>query len=216
MKLYSFSLSAASYRVRIAVNLKGLSPTYVGRHLRKGEQRSPEFLEVNPYGLVPALELDDGTVIAQSMAIIEYLDEAYPATPLIPRDIVGRARVRAISQAIACDIHPLNNLRVLLYLVNDLKVSEELKNDWFRHWVTEGFAALESDLAGSKAAGAFCHSDSVTMADICLVSQIYSALRFGVDLGPYPTLRRINDSCLALDAFKAAAPDKQPDAPPSS
>jgi len=216
MKIHSYAVSSASYRVRIALRLKQLSPTYVGCHLRKGEQHGPEFLSLNPFGLVPALEMDDGTVITQSMAIIEYLDETHPLPALLPKNPLDRARVRALSQSIACDIHPLNNLRVLLYLVRELKVGEDAKNAWYRHWIAQGFAALEHQLSSDKDTGTFCHGESVTLADICLVPQIYNARRFDVDLAPYPTLRRINEACLALDAFAAAAPESQPDAPPPS
>jgi maleylacetoacetate isomerase len=212
MKLHNYHLSSASFRVRIALNLKGLPFEYVSHHLRRAEHRSEAFLHLNPEGLVPALELDDGAVLTQSMAIIEFLDEAYPEPPLLPHGLHERARVRALVQVIACDIHPVNNLRVLKYLETPLGHDQPTRDTWYRHWVTIGFDALEADLAASPAAGRFCHGDAPTLADVCLLPQVFNAKRFDVDLGPYPTIRRIHDACLDLPAFADAVPDRQPEA----
>lgn len=212
MKLHNYHLSSASFRVRIALNLKGLPFEYVSHHLRRAEHRSETFLRLNPQGLVPALELDDGAVLTQSMAIIEFLNEAYPEPPLLPLGLRERARVRALSQAIACDIHPVNNLRVLKYLETPLGHDQTTRDTWYRHWVTIGFDALEADLAAGPATGRFCHGDAPTLADICLLPQIFNAKRFDVDLGAYPTIRRIHDACLDLPAFADAVPDRQPEA----
>ncbi|WP_183634934.1 maleylacetoacetate isomerase [Niveibacterium umoris] len=213
MKLYTYFRSSAAYRVRIALNLKGLTPEMVPVHLVRGggEQRQPAFLALNPQGLVPALE-DEGHVLTQSLAIIEYLDETHPVPPLLPGDPAGRARVRAIAQSIACEIHPLNNLRVLGYLTGTLGVTDAQKHAWCRHWVQTGFAALEARLATDPATGRYCHGEAPTLADCLLVPQLFNARRFEVDLAPYPTLCRIEAACLALDAFVAAAPERQADA----
>ncbi|MGE5737949.1 MAG: maleylacetoacetate isomerase, partial [Betaproteobacteria bacterium] len=211
--LYDYFRSSAAYRVRIALNLKGLAPderTLV--HLRMGNQRAQDYLALNPQGLVPALALDDGHVLTQSLAIIEYLDETHPAPPLLPAEPAARARVRAIALAIACEIHPLNNLRVLNYLIGTLGVSREQKDGWYKYWVDVGFEALERKLAHEKETARFCHGDAPTLADICLVPQIANARRFNIDLSPYPTLTGIEAACLALPAFAAAAPERQPDA----
>ena len=213
MKLYDYFRSSAAYRVRIALNLKGIAPderTFV--HLRMGNQRAQDYLALNPQGLVPALALDDGRVLTQSLAIIEYLDETHPAPPLLPAEPAARARVRAIALAIACEIHPLNNLRVLNYLIGTLGVSREQKDGWYKYWVDVGFEALERKLAHEKETARFCHGDAPTLADICLVPQIANARRFNIDLSPYPTLTGIEAACLALPAFAAAAPERQPDA----
>ena len=213
MKLYDYFRSSAAYRVRIALNMKGVVPderTFV--HLRIGNQRAQDYLALNPQGLVPALALDDGTVLTQSLAIVEFLEELHPAPPLLPRDPVARARVRAIALAIACEIHPLNNLRVLHYLTGTLGVSDEQKNGWYRYWVDVGLEALETQLVREAATGAFCHGDAPTLADVCLVPQLANARRFKVDLAPYPTLTRIDATCRALPAFADAAPELQPDA----
>jgi len=198
--------------VRIALNLKGLTPERAFVHLRKGAQRADDYLALNAQGLVPALALDDGTLLTQSLAIIEYLDETQPKPPLLPRVATERARVRSIALAIACDIHPLNNLRVLLYLKNTLGVADEQKDAWYRYWVDVGFEALERQLSRDPATGRYCHGDTPTLADVCLVPQLANARRMGVDIGPYPTLARIETACVALPAFAAAAPEKQPDA----
>jgi len=213
MKFYDYFRSSAAYRLRIAMNLKGLDPERSFVHLRKKEHSSPEYLKLNPQGLVPAFIDDDGTVVTQSMAIIEYLDETRPEIPLLPSDPIGRARVRAVSQAIACDIHPLNNLRVLRQL-GDLGVDEQTRNgpQWYRHWVALGFTAVEAMLAGHPATGRYCHGDKPTMADCCLVPQIFNAARFGTDLSDYPTLKRIHDALMQLPAVADAQPSRQPDA----
>lgn len=213
MRLYDYFRSSAAYRVRIALNLKGVVPderTFV--HLRMGSQRAQDYLALNPQGLVPALALDDGTVLTQSLAIVEYLEEAHPQPPLLPADAEGRARVRSIALSIACEIHPLNNLRVLNYLVGTLGVSREQKDGWYRYWIDVGFEALEKRLARDPATGRFCHGDAPTLADVCLVPQMANARRFSIDLAPYPTLVRIETECNALPAFADAAPAKQPDA----
>ena len=211
MQLYDYFRSSAAYRVRIALNLKGLAPERSFVHLRKGNQRAEEYLALNPQGLVPALALDDGGVLRQSLAIIEYLEETHPQPPLLPRDAVERARVRAIALAIACDIHPLNNLRVLEYLLHTLGVSPQQKDGWYKYWIDVGFEALETQLARERETGRFCHGDAPTLADVCLVPQLANARRMSVDLSPYPTLTRIEAECLALAAFAAAAPERQPD-----
>jgi len=211
MKLYGYFRSSAAYRVRIALNLKGLKYEHVPIHLRKGEQRSGPYRAVNPQELVPALSDDRGT-FTQSLAIIEYLEERYPEPPLLPDAAEARARVRAIALAIACEIHPLDNLRVLQYLTRTLGVSEDAKNGWYRHWIDLGLAALESQLAGDPAAGPFCHGAAPTLADVCLVPQLANARRLPMPVDSYPTLLRIEAACNALPAFAAAAPALQPDA----
>jgi len=212
MKLYDYFRSSAAYRVRIALNLKGLVPERAFVHLRNNVQRSDDYLALNPQGLVPMLVADDGTVLTQSLAIIEYLDEAHPAPPLLPATPTERARVRGIALEIACDIHPLNNLRVLQYLKNTLGVSEEQKDAWYRYWIDVGLEALETRLARDPATGRFCHGDAPTLADICLVPQLANARRMNIDVGPYPTLTRIEAAAISLPAFVDAAPAKQPDA----
>jgi len=213
VKLYDYFRSSAAYRVRIALNLKGVVPderTFV--HLRMGNQRAQDYLALNPQGLVPALALDDGEVLTQSLAIIEYLDEAHPEPPLLPVAPPARARVRGIALAIACEIHPLNNLRVLNYLIGTLGVAREQKDGWYKYWVDVGFEALEKKLSQERETGVFCHGNAPTLADVCLVPQIANARRFNIDLSPYPTLTRIEAACLALPAFAGAAPERQPDA----
>lgn len=212
MKLYNYFRSSASFRVRIALALKGLPYDYVAVHLVKGEHKQDKYAAVLPSALVPTLETDDGALLGQSMAIIEYLDEVHPQPALLPGDPLGRAQVRALAQLIACEIHPLNNLRVLKYLVRELKVEEEAKNGWYRHWVRSGLEAFERELARLPA-GRFCFGDTPTLADCCLVPQVYNARRFGLDLSPYPTIVRIEQACLALPEFQAARPEAQPDAP---
>ena len=213
MRLYDYFRSSAAYRVRIALNLKGVTPderTFV--HLRMGNQRAQDYLALNPQGLVPALALDDGRVLTQSLAIVEYLEETYPEPPLLPAEAAARARVRAIALQIACDIHPLNNLRVLNYLLGTLGVAKEQKDGWYRYWVDVGFEALEKMLAHDADTGRFCHGERPTLADVCLVPQIANARRFNIDMSPYPTLARIESACNAIEAFAAAAPARQPDA----
>ena len=213
MRLYDYFRSSAAYRVRIALNLKGVTPderTFV--HLRMGNQRAQDYLALNPQGLVPALALDDGHVLTQSLAIVEYLEETYPEPPLLPAEAAARARVRAIALQIACDIHPLNNLRVLNYLLGTLGVAKEQKDGWYRYWVDVGFEALEKMLAHDADTGRFCHGERPTLADVCLVPQIANARRFNIDMSPYPTLARIESACNAIEAFAAAAPARQRDA----
>ncbi len=212
MKLYTYFRSSAAYRVRIALNLKGLPYEAVPVHLVRhgGEQLADEYRAVNPSALVPSLQ-DDGATITQSMAIIEYLEETHPAIPLLPSAPLERARVRELAQMVACDIHPLDNLRVLRYLVRTLGVGDDAKNDWYRHWIREGFAALEAQLARGPA-GRFCHGDAPTIADCFLVPQVYNAQRFDIDLAAWPRIVAINDACAQLPAFVAAHPAQQPDA----
>ncbi|BAL26636.1 maleylacetoacetate isomerase [Azoarcus sp. KH32C] len=213
MKLYTYFRSSAAYRVRIALNLKGIAYQPVAIHLLKegGQQRKPEYLALNPAGLVPALD-DDGQLVTQSLAIIEYLDETHPAPPLLPADALGRARVRALAQAIACDIHPINNLRVLKYLKHEFGVDDAQKDAWYRHWCEVGLAAVEAMLASDPRTGRFCHGDTPGLADCCLVPQVFNARRFDCKLDGMPTVLRITEACEALDAFRAAAPANQPDA----
>jgi maleylacetoacetate isomerase len=214
MKLYSFFRSSAAYRVRIALEVKGLAYETVAKHLRRGggEQTKPEYLAVNPQGLVPTLD-DGGVVIPQSLAIIEYLEEAYPKSPrLLPASPAERAAVRAMSLAVACDIHPLNNLRVLNYLKSEMGQSEEATNVWIRHWIAEGFRALEESVQKLTGDDKHCFGVDVTMADVCLVPQVYNARRFETDLTPYPTLVAVSGHLESLPAFAAARPEVQPDA----
>jgi maleylpyruvate isomerase len=192
--------------------LKGIRYAYVAHHLRHGGNRAPDYLAINPQGLVPALVWSDGTVIAQSLAIIEFLDEIQPDPPLLPADAHGRARVRMLSQMIACDIHPVNNLRILNSLRSRYAADETDVADWFRHWVDETFRPLETMLAESPLTGDFCHGDTPGMADICLVAQGANNSRFNVDMGRYPVISRIRDACMAIPAFADAAPARQPDA----
>lgn len=212
MKLYGYFRSSAAYRVRIALNLKGLSYEQVAVDLVNGEQRGGDNLARNPQGLVPTLELDDGARLTQSLAICEYLDERHPDPPLLPSDAEGRARVRALAQLIACEIHPLDNLKVLKYLTGELGLDEATKLAWYRHWIAEGFDALEMSLADSSATGAFCHGDAPSLADLCLVPQVFNAKRFECDLSGYPTLRCIAERCDMLSVFAQARPEHQPDA----
>lgn len=215
MKLYTYFRSSAAYRVRIALNLKGIAYDSILVHLLQdgGQQLLPAYRAVNPSALVPALD-DDGAILTQSLAMLEYLDETRPAVPLLPADALGRARVRALALAIACDAHPLTNLRVLKYLKNTLGLSDEAKQEWYRHWMAEGLAAVEALLAQCDPAGTglFCHGDSPTMADCCLVPQVFNAQRFAIDLAPYPRVARIHAHCAGLPAFAAAHPSRQPDA----
>ena len=213
MKLHTFFRSSASYRVRIALNLKQLPYDAVAIHLSKngGEQHGSEFVALNAQELLPVLQ-DEGLVLTQSLAILEYLDETCPDFPLLPDNAAERARVRSLSLMIACEIHPLNNLRVLQYLSGELKVDAEQKQRWYQHWVGLGLAALENRLVRDAATGRFCHGDVPGMADCCLVPQIYNAQRFACDLSAFPTVMRIFDACMALEAFSAASPERQFDA----
>jgi len=211
MKLYSYYRSSAAYRVRIALNLKGLPYEYLAVNLRQGEQRAAPFRAINAQELVPVL-CDDRGAFTQSLAILEYLEERYPEPALLPHAPEARARVRAIALAIACDIHPLDNLRVLQYLTRTLGASEEAKDNWYRHWIELGLSALEAQLAADPATGPFCHGALPTFADICLIPQLANARRVPLPLDAYPTLLGIEAACAALPAFAAAAPARQPDA----
>ncbi len=212
MKLYGFHRSSAAFRARIALNLKGLAYEQQPIHLRKNEQRREDYLACNPQGLVPTLE-DGGELLTQSLAIIEYLDETHPAPPLLPHDAVGRARVRSLAQTIACDIHPIDNLRVLRYLANPLGHGDKDVEAWFNHWIRLGFEGIERVLASDGKTGTFCHGNQPTLADICLVPQVFNAQRYpSFDLKPYPAIMRIFAACMKLDAFERARPEKQPDA----
>jgi maleylacetoacetate isomerase/maleylpyruvate isomerase len=211
MQLYNFFRSSASYRVRIALALKGLAYDYMAVDLRAGEQLAESYAAVSAARLVPLLK-DGDAVLTQSLAIIEYLDETYPEPPLLPADALGRARVRALALDVACEIHPLNNLRVLRYLVRDLKLGEDDKDRWYRHWVESGLAALERQLDGHPATGRFCHGDTPTLADCVLVPQIHNAQRFNCRLDHVPTVMRIFGHCMALDAFAKTQPSACPDA----
>ncbi len=218
LTLYTYFRSSASFRVRIALNLKGLPYVSVPVHLLKGggEQHGSDYATLNPAQLVPTLVdgAHEGLALGQSLAIMEYLDEAYPGTPaLLPTGAPARARVRALAQTVACEIHPLNNLRVVQYLERELKVDEAARATWNRHWMALGFTALEALLAGSPHTGVFCHGDTPTLADCCLVPQLANARRFDTALEAFPTLLRIEAACLALDAFQRALPAAQPDAP---
>ncbi|MGQ4880742.1 maleylacetoacetate isomerase [Billgrantia sp. LNSP4103-1] len=210
--LYGYYRSSAAYRVRIALNLKGLAYDQALVNLVKGDQKRDDFRTRNPQGLVPVLETDDGAQLTQSLAICEYLEERHPEPPLLPADAEERARVRSLAQLVACEIHPLNNLKVLKYLVHELKLDDEAKLAWYRHWIAEGFTALEARLATEPATGEFCHGDRPSLADVCLVPQVFNAERFECDLTGYPTIRRIAERCRRLEAFARAAPGEQPDA----
>jgi maleylacetoacetate isomerase len=211
MKLYGYFRSSAAFRVRIALNLKRLKAENASIHLRRNDQRTADFLALNPQGLVPALE-EDGQIFIQSMAIIEYLDETHPEPPLLPGHPADRARVRALAQIISCDIHPIDNLRVLRYLANPLGHDEATVQRWFNHWIAIGFESFEQILATDGQAGSFCHGDAPSLADICLVPQVFNAQRYKLDMTPYPTLTRIFEQCMTLRAFDEARPEKQPDA----
>jgi maleylacetoacetate isomerase len=211
MKLYGYFRSSAAFRVRIALNLKGLSCETEVINLRTGDQSAGRYKSINPQGRVPALDIG-GDVLVQSLAIIEYLNEVHPDPPLLPADAIGRARARGIANIIACDIHPLNNLAVLTYLGSRFKADQEAQNAWYRHWVAEGFAAVEAMLAGGRDTGRFCHGDTPGLADICLVPQVFNARRFDCPLDGYPTLMRVFAECMKLDAFQRAEPSKQPEA----
>jgi maleylacetoacetate isomerase len=213
MKLYNFFRSSASYRVRIALNLKGLQYEYVPIHLRRGggEQYTPTYKALNPQSLIPTLE-DEGHILTQSLAIIEYLEERHPEPPLLPRNPADRAVVRSMALAVACEIHPLQNTRVQGYLKNTLHHTDEELNAWSRHWVELGLSALEQKVKAVPNRGRFCFGDAPTLADLCLVPQLYNARRFGCDLSACLTLVQIDETCCALPAFANAAPEKQPDA----
>lgn len=213
LQLHTFFRSSTSFRLRIALALKDLpyTPHYVS--LPKMEHKAADYVKLNPQGLVPALVDDAGRVFTQSLAMIEYLDETHPRPPLVPKDPVARWYVRAVSQIIGCEMHPLNNVRVLKYLKSAYGLDDEKVNkDWYPHWIAEGFRGLEAFLAEQGRAGRYCLGDEVTMADVCLVPQVFNAERFGCDVTPYPTIQRIYQACLALPAVQAAHPSKQADA----
>jgi len=210
MKLHNYFRSSASFRVRIALNLKGLDYEYIPVHIARGDHKTGPFAAISADQLVQLLE-DGDEKLSQSMAIIEYLDELYPEPALLPHDPVGRARVRALAQSIACEIHPVNNLRVLKYLVRELKLDEEAKNTWYRHWVREGLLAFERQLA-QQPAGVYCYGDTPTLADCCLVPQIFNGQRFDCDFGGLPRTMAAFEACMQLDAFQRAQPSRCPDA----
>ena len=209
--LHGYFRSSTAFRVRIALNLKGVAYDQVFRHLRKGEQRAPDYLKLNPQGLLPTLQID-GQTMTQSLAIIEYLEETRPTPALLPKDAVGRARVRSLAYAVALEIHPINNLRVLQDLNTRFGADDAAQAAWFRNWVETTFGALETRLASEPQTGTFCHGDTPTLADLCLVPQVINNARFNVDMTPYPTISRIHKACVELDAFKKALPANQPDA----
>jgi maleylacetoacetate isomerase len=212
--LHSYWRSSAAYRVRIGLNLKGLRYDILPVHLLRdgGEQHKPGYADTNPQKLVPVLQ-HGKRLLRQSMAILEYLDEIWPDPPLLPATARERQRVRALAQVVACDVHPLNNLRVMQFFEQEWNVPQPERDVWTRHWIDEGFAAFEAMLQNHPATGAFCDGYQPTLADCCLIPQVYNARRFGVDLSPYPTILRIEEACLALPAFDAARPERQPDAP---
>lgn len=214
LTLYSYWRSSAAYRVRIALHLKGLAYAQQPVHLLNngGEQRSPAFRQINPQALVPVL-MDGERAVRQSLAIIEYLDESFPAIPLLPAMARDRARVRGLAQLVACDIHPLANLRVQQYLERELSIDQAQREAWSRHWIADGLAAFEALVSDNPSTGEFCEGELPTLADCCLVPQLYNARRLQLDLSPYPTLLRIEANCLALQAVQQAAPERQPDAP---
>lgn len=213
MKLYTYFRSSAAYRVRIALNLKGIAYEAVPVHLLRGggEQLQAAYRAINPAALVPALD-DDGALLTQSLAMIEYLDETQAGMPLLPADAAGRARVRALALTVAADTHPLGNLRVLKYITGPLGQGEDVKLAWQQHWLRTGMASLEALLAAHADTGRYCHGDQPTLADCCLVPQVFSAQRFGVDVAAYPTIARIHEACAQLPAFQRAHPAQQPDA----
>lgn len=211
MELYTYFRSSAAFRVRIALNLKGLAYHAHTVHLRKSEHRATDYLAVNPQGLLPTL-IVDGHRLTQSLAILEYLEERHPRPALLPGDALGRARVRALADLVACEIHPLNNLRTLEYLRSQLGQDEAGIATWYRHWIADGLEKLEAALTQDGGAGIHCHGDQPTIADCCLVPQIFNARRFDSDLTPYPTTMRIFEACMTLDAFQRAQPSAQPDA----
>lgn len=213
MKLHNLHTSSTSYRVRIAFNLKGVPYEYIGIDVYAGKHREAPFTQISPSRSVPVLELDGGELLTQSMAVLEYIEETWPQPPLLPADALGRARVRALANVVACDMHPVNNLRILQYLDNVLMVSPQQKSAWYAHWIAEGLSALERMLANDPRTGRYCHGDAPTFADLCLVPQLANARRLECDLAPYPSVVRIEQTCLELEAFSKAQPHLQPDAP---
>ena len=209
IKLHSYFRSSASFRVRIALELKGLSYTYAAVHIPRGDHKKPPYADLSADTLVPLMEIG-GEKLSQSMAIIEYLNDAHPTPALLPSDALGRARVRALAQSVACDIHPINNLRILKYLVKELKVEEEAKNTWYRHWCREGLVAFEKQLSQLHAS-IYCYGNTPTLADCCLVPQVFNAQRFETDLSGLPRTMAAFDACMALPAFQKAQPSACPD-----
>ena len=214
LQLYSYWRSSAAYRVRIGLNLKGLHYDIIPVHLVRegGQQHSPQFREINPQQLIPVLQ-HGHRQLKQSLAILEYLDEIWPQPALLPSTARERQRVRALALLVACDIHPLNNLRVLQYFEQEWNVPQPERDEWVKHWIADGLAAAEAMLADHPSTGTYCEGNVPGLADCCLIPQIYNARRFGVDMAPYPTLQRVEAACLALPAFDAARPERQPDAP---
>ena len=211
MKLYTYFRSSAAFRVRIALNLKGFAYESAFVHLPEGEHRKPEYGALNPQGLVPTLE-DGGRLLTQSLAIIEYLEETHPNPPLLPRDPFARARARSLALFVACEMHPLNNLRTLTHLKKELGQSEEQVNAWYRHWIADGMAKLEAAMAKTPGTGKYSQGDAPGIADCSLVPQVFNAQRYKCDLAPFPTVMRVFDACMKLEAFDRAQPGKQPDA----
>jgi maleylacetoacetate isomerase len=211
MKLYTYFRSSAAFRVRIALNLKGIAYESISTALLKNEHRNADYLALNPQGLVPALDTGAG-VLSQTLAIVEYLEEAHPAPPLLPADPIGRARVRSLALAIACDIHPLNNLRVLNHLRHELAQDKDQVNEWCRHWISEGFKGIEASAREYSTRGNFIYGDAVSIADVCLLPQIFNARRVDLDLTPFPTLVKIGRHLESIPAFADARPEVQPDA----
>lgn len=211
LQLYSYFRSSAAFRVRIALHIKELAFDTIGTHLPENRHRTPEYLSLNPQGLVPALGVE-GTVLSQSLAIIEYLDERYPNPPLLPHDALARAQIRSMTLAVACDIHPLNNLRVLNYLREQFKLEEDIVMRWYHHWITTGFIALETQVRAFSANGRYCYGDAVSLADVYLVPQMFNARRFKCDVSAFPTLNRVVAHLETLPAFQRARPENQPDA----
>ena len=212
MKLYTYFRSSAAFRVRIALNLKGLAYEPVFVHLAKGEHRQPKYASVNPQALVPTLELDDGTRLSQSLAIIEYLETLRAQPALLPKAELERARVRSLALLVACEIHPLNNLRVLQHLKRSLGQDEEQIKAWYRHWIADGLEKFEAQLGEGRPRGPFCHGDTPGLADCCLVPQIFNAKRYDCDLAPYASTLHVFDACMRLEPFQRAQPGSQPDA----
>jgi len=210
MRLHGYYRSSASYRVRIALNLKGVAYESIPHHLRHNEHHAPDFLQLNPQAMVPVLEAQ-GTKLTQSMAIIEYIDETVPEPALLPKGAADRAYVRGLAQMIGCDIHPIDNLRVLRYLRQNFSANEAAIGAWYNHWIAEGFAALEAVMASDQRTGDYCYGNAPTLADICLVPQMVNAANYKLNLSPYPKLQTIFANCMALPAFSAAHPSQQPD-----
>ena len=214
MKLIGYFRSSAAFRVRIALNLKGIKVEHASRHLRKGEHTAADYVAINPQKLVPAMVLDSGEVLTQSLAILEYLEETHPNPPILPKDPVERARVRSLALIPTADIHPIQNLRVMNYLKEMYEQDEESTFAWSRHWIETGFAAYEASIAHDRRTGTYSHGDTPTLADLCLVPQVFNAARFKVDMSKFPTIQRIHTTCMKHPAFDAAQPAKQPDAEP--